>query len=448
MTPKHICILLLAIVAAANVAAQNEDIPLELNNQFPPEPPVDAVDPANDVIDGSGDGAGAEITPEPEPAETTTPQAQLEEVQLTNVELQSSIAEEDQSCPKPCVCHYVGGTEDFVVDCSGYDMTDFPAPIDPKTTTLNLQNNKLTEIPKEVSALKNLKVLNAENNQIMELALGSVSDLPELLVLKLENNRLIEYPRDLKNSLSLTKLEELDLGGNDMRDVLKPEILSNFKALRNLTLAISTNELIQDICQSLKGTLQFVCTGSCKNDIQECDTALNVEDEDLITLPGALTDQDNLESIDDSPNTESSIRGTESTALESDNNTFKPESSDSTDQPPAGLGRAAFNNAEEITAKNSESNQKLLIPKHTEPGVEATTAEGKNSGGGVSKSVIGIVVTCMIVVVAVITIKKNWSSIRKKFSSSPRPAERAGANSNGTSLPEEVPLQDKDKSPV
>lgn len=47
----------------------------------------------------------------------------------------------------------------------------------------------------------------------------SISELPELKILKLENNRLIEYPQDLKTSFGLTKLEELELGGNDMRTV-------------------------------------------------------------------------------------------------------------------------------------------------------------------------------------------------------------------------------------
>ena len=47
----------------------------------------------------------------------------------------------------------------------------------------------------------------------------SISELPELVSLKLGNNRLIEYPQDLKNAFGLTKLEELDLGGNDMRTV-------------------------------------------------------------------------------------------------------------------------------------------------------------------------------------------------------------------------------------
>lgn len=79
---------------------------------------------------------------------------------------------EATSCPKPCVCHIEGDSSNFFVDCSGYELTEFPSPIDTKTTTLNIQNNKLTDIPKEVSALKNLKVLNANDNSIMDLALG------------------------------------------------------------------------------------------------------------------------------------------------------------------------------------------------------------------------------------------------------------------------------------
>lgn len=48
----------------------------------------------------------------------------------------------------------------------------------------------------------------------------SISELGQLTVLKLSNNRLLEFPQDLKNSFALTKLEELDLGGNDMRTVI------------------------------------------------------------------------------------------------------------------------------------------------------------------------------------------------------------------------------------
>lgn len=76
--------------------------------------------------------------------------------------------------------------------------------------------------------------------------------------------------------------------------------------------------------------------------------------------------------------------------------------------------------------------------------VGAKTSERKT--GGVDKSVIGIIVAGMVLVVAGITIKKNWSSIRRRFSSNSRtPNDRAASNANGTT-PEEVPLQDK--SPV
>lgn len=61
--------------------------------------------------------------------------------------------------------------------------------------------------------------MKLHDNNIVPIYFQSVSELPELNVLKLANNRLIEYPNDLKNSLVLTKLEELDLGGNDMRTV-------------------------------------------------------------------------------------------------------------------------------------------------------------------------------------------------------------------------------------
>lgn len=93
------------------------------------------------------------------------------------------------------------------------------------------------------------------------------------------------------------------------------------------------------------------------------------------------------------------------------------------------------------TPKNEISDQSSETDLH----VGATTTDGKT--GGVDKSVIGIIVAGMVVVVAGIAIKKNWSSIRKRFSPTPTAAERADANVNGT-LPEEVPLQDKDKSPV
>ncbi|XP_049873225.1 uncharacterized protein LOC126371870 [Pectinophora gossypiella] len=455
MTPKHLCVLLLAFVAATAVTGQSDDIPIENDNQFPPENPAD-------VIEGSGGGT---IDEPPVPSETTsatetTLAPLLEEVQPTNLLSEVVTTSEDQSCPKPCVCHYEGESDDFVVDCSGYDLTEFPSPIDPKTTVLNLQKNKLTTLPKEVSSLKILKVLNAENNSIMDLALGSVSELPELKVLKLANNRLIEYPQDLKNSLVLTKLEELDLGGNDMRTDLRAETLSNFQALRRVTLATSNAELLQNLCSTLKSSLETVCTESCDTKLFECADAPQVIDDDLIeaTLPGMISFEgdENADPVinTDNVNTETSSATEDTPAGNNDNMAKSEQSTENPVSPNQNVsltsGRALINNiAEESTPQ--KLNNIVEAPKDT-TNVEvkagaATTGESKT--GGVDKSVIGIIVAGMVVVVAGITIKKNWSSIKNRFSSSPRPAERGGgtANGNGTS-PEEVPLQDKDKSPV
>lgn len=84
----------------------------------------------------------------------------------------ATISENNDLCPKPCVCRIEGTSNDFIVDCSGYDLTDFPTSINENATVLLLQKNKLKEIPKDISTLKKLKTLNADDNLIMDLAPG------------------------------------------------------------------------------------------------------------------------------------------------------------------------------------------------------------------------------------------------------------------------------------
>lgn len=155
-------------------AGQNEDIPIESDNQFPPD--------ADDaVIEGSGYVAKFSESVD------TTPIPILEEVlsEIKNEETTTQ-AQEDQMCPKSCSCHFEGGTENFVVDCSGSGLTEFPLPLDPKTTSLNIQNNKIAAIPKDIATLTNLKVLNADNNTIMDLALGVSSANHSIFFMKEE----------------------------------------------------------------------------------------------------------------------------------------------------------------------------------------------------------------------------------------------------------------------
>lgn len=136
--------------------AQNEDdlpIPVENDNQFPPDNQAEP-DFASSAIQESE---------EPVPLEEIEPTNQL----LTKVD---TLTTDETSCPDKCLCNFEA--DDFITDCSGQQLTEFPSVLDPKTTKLKIQNNKLTEIPKQISSLTKLKYLNASNNSIMDLTSG------------------------------------------------------------------------------------------------------------------------------------------------------------------------------------------------------------------------------------------------------------------------------------
>ncbi|CAG4971669.1 unnamed protein product [Colias eurytheme] len=449
MKTKRLCFILAACLIQGIVSGQDGDV-TEIPSEGDIQPLLETKN-VDDAIEGSGDPSIDDNI------EITTQEAipKLEHIMPLDVnenEQDTNNSSSPLPCPKPCVCSIEGDKNKFVVDCSGYSLTEFPWPLDSRITTLNLNNNKLTEIPKEISTLKELEVLNADDNAIMELAAGSVSELPALVKLKLANNRLIEFPQDLKNSLSVMKLEELDLGGNDIRTKFTPELFSNLKSLRQLTLPFTASDLSEDLCKSLKETLESVCYESCKKKIFECPDAPESIGDDLFdaTLPGMIAFQpdDIQKSLNTESNSSNTTPSTEATTAPTPQTSAASSVSESTSSVTEFSLRNAVN---QQPIDNVPLNSIVEAPTETsqadsEVKIGAKTAESK-SGGGVDKSVIGIIIAAMVVIVAVITIKKNWSSIKKKFGSTPRTNERTTVN--GTS-PEEVPLQEKanDKSPV
>lgn len=232
---------------------------------------------------------------------------------------------------------------------------------------------------------------------------------------------------------------------------MKPEVFSNFISLRSLTLPTAPAGLANDLCSSLKKSLTTVCIGTCNTKSIECPDAPPDTEGDLLdfALPGLIAlGSAPEENVDPALNSEdnSNSKGNENveTTLET-----KVEGAEVTTQKSGSDGGFSFRSAkvsnEEPTgsqpAEESDSTEK---PKSENEIVGATTSEKKT--GGVDKSVIGMVVAGMVLVVAGITIKKNWSSIKNRLSSTPRNAnERTAVNTNGTA-PEEVPLQEK--SPV
>lgn len=213
-----------------------------------------------------------------------------------------------------------------------------------------------------------------------------------------------------------------------------------------------------------------MCTGSCNTEYYEClDAPQNIDDDLLdVALPGMIPfEEENIDSPAGTDNLQGDFSdiGTEETPAEQATTYETLEKSKVTDLPPAATkdgetenDQLLRDNVKEqvegtpvmfraiVESPNDVAAKTAIEPSKTEADVKiGATTDAKT--GGVDKSIIGLVVAAMVVIVAAIAIKKNWSSIRKRFSSTPRANERPGATANGTS-PEEVPLQDKDKSPV
>lgn len=243
---------------------------------------------------------------------------------------------------------------------------------------------------------------------------------------------------------------------------LGSEVFLQFKGLKKLTLATSTPELLDELCGAYKETLETVCTGSCEAKTYDCpDTPQNIED-DLIeaTLPGMIAFNVGVEDGDpniENPNNDANATTEKPAEVPESPQTTKETSivteTTTTTQKTQSAGEFSLRTAvNKEPAEQVASNSIVANPKEE---TESTTSETdvkigaktiSTKTGGVDRSVIGIIVAGMIIVVAVVTIKKNWSSITKRFGSSPRPPNnRTETTANGTS-PEEVPLQDK--SPV
>lgn len=230
-----------------------------------------------------------------------------------------------------------------------------------------------------------------------------------------------------------------------------PKNFLNYKALQTVTLPKASSELAAELCISLKETLVAVCSKSCEKQSFKCSEAF-VQTSD--TLPGMIPfipkmlDEDTKNSEDIPGNTQTSDTSITSPVPKSTEAAAKDTKSGLKENAPV-------NEFSLRTAVNNGPNEKVALqnividtPKEstnneTDVKVGAKTTETK-AAGGVDKSVIAVIVAGMVIIIAIITIKKNWSSIRNRFGT-PRQNDRSVRNTNGTT-PEEVPLQDK--SPV
>ncbi len=123
-----------------------------------------------------------------------------------------------------------------VLNLSGRGLTNIPSYVFNQTSLeeLNVSNNFLTgAIQSQIGQLKNLKILNASNNQMTGVP-AEVGQLQNLRVLDLSNNKLTGLPNELGN---LKNLETLNLSRNQYSqqdlDVILKGLPANVNVITN-----------------------------------------------------------------------------------------------------------------------------------------------------------------------------------------------------------------------
>ncbi|KAM9061341.1 slit homolog 2 protein-like [Sarcophilus harrisii] len=175
-------------------------------------------------------------------------------------------------CPEQCTCM------ETVVRCSNKGLRVLPKGIPKDVTELYLEGNHLTTVPKELSNLRHLTLIDLSNNSISVLANYTFSNMTQLSTLILSYNQLRCIPVHAFNGLR--SLRVLTLHGNDISSV--PE--GSFNDLTALShLALGTNPLHCDC--SLRWLSEWVKAGYKEPGIARCSSPEHMADRLLLTTP-------------------------------------------------------------------------------------------------------------------------------------------------------------------
>lgn len=110
------------------------------------------------------------------------------------------------------------------INLLGNKFNSFPTVLCKLTTLdeISLSSNKLTSVSKEIGQLKNLRILIMNYNQLDELP-NEIGELTNLLYLEIGNNKLKSLPAEIKY---LTNLQELHIERNALSETEKQKIKS------------------------------------------------------------------------------------------------------------------------------------------------------------------------------------------------------------------------------
>lgn len=121
-----------------------------------------------------------------------------------------------------------------------------------KVSKLNLQEQKLTDLPADIPKLQNLTELDLAKNQLTELNI-LLTQLPKLKLLNLEYNALNSLPKDIE---SLYNLQELNLAWNNLEEL--PKTITKLPQLQQLDLTGNALTMLPPSIKNLHKSLKVL----------------------------------------------------------------------------------------------------------------------------------------------------------------------------------------------
>ncbi|XP_016132038.1 slit homolog 1 protein-like [Sinocyclocheilus grahami] len=203
----------------------------------------------------------------------------LQDVAKPDFLCEKGLVEDDVSCvPKP-VCPEQCTCLDTVVRCSNKHLLALPRGIPRNVTELYLDGNLFVAVPKELSAFKQLQLVDLSNNKISSLSNSSFANMTQLTTLILSYNALRCIPALVFGGLSSLRL--LSLHGNNISE-LHQGVFRDAASLSHL--AIGANPLYCD-CR-LRWLSDWVKSGYKEPGIARCAGPQGMEGKLLLTTPG------------------------------------------------------------------------------------------------------------------------------------------------------------------
>nr|CAD7576306.1 unnamed protein product [Timema californicum] len=169
-------------------------------------------------------------------------------------------------------------------------------------TILNLENNKLVELPPNISCLANLAHLNVSCNNFRTLS-EDVSHLLKLIVLNVNHNTLSDIPKTIGN---LKNLKVLKMSENNLYYL--PESLGDLKNLEKLDVSKNILECLPNSIGNLSKLFVLNISQNKLTDIPESFknlcllNCLNISHNIMEVLPECLIELPNISNLNVSHN--------------------------------------------------------------------------------------------------------------------------------------------------